>query len=203
MRRSLSRRTRLAVFCFTGVLTPGLLVAQEVPTYDHSLPWEVSTWYPKWGHATEAELRVVALAPLVDHDLVSLDRITLLGQRALAVRGSTNADLNRPREELFVYLLGGTAPRLVWRGVIREFTYKVPNHEAHDLSACLFVTGESTLEYQLFLHADSLAWPRFAAALQRSGRYTWAPAQRHFVRTGPVSVELHEACEHSGERNPD
>jgi hypothetical protein len=202
MRRSLTCRARLAV-CFTSLLTSGSVVAQEVPTYDHPLPWEVSTWYPQWGGATEAELRVVALAPLVDHEIVSLDRITLLGRRALVVRGSTSTDLNRPREELFVYLLEAPVPRLVWRGLIREFTYKVPIHEVHDLSACLFVTGDSTLEYQLFLRADSVAWPRFAAVLARSGLYRWAPAQGQFVRTGPVSAGLYEACEHSGERNPD
>lgn len=179
------------------------VAAQDIPSYDHPLPWEVSTWYPRWGHATEGELRVVGLAPLVDRDPVSLDRITLLGQRALVVRGSSSTDLNRPREEFFVYLLGGPEPRLVWRGLIREFTYEVPSHEVHDLSACLFVTGDSTLEYQLFLYADSLARRRFAPALERSGRYTWAPAQGQFVRSGPVSAELYDAREHSGERNPD
>jgi hypothetical protein len=197
------RRARFGWSCFAGALIVMPVAAQDIPTYDHPLPWEVSTWYPRWGHATEAELRVVALAPLVDRDAVSLDRITLLGQRALVVRGRTSADLNRQREELFVYLLGDPEPRLVWRGLSREFTYEVPSHEAHDLSACLFVTGRSTLEYQLFLYADSLARRRFAPALEQSGRYTWAPAQGQFVRGGPVSAELYEACEHSAERNPD
>jgi hypothetical protein len=91
-----------AAACFTSVLISGPAVAQDLPTYDHPLPWEVSTWYPQWGRATEAELRVVRLAPLADHDVVSLDRITLLGRRALAVRGRTSTDRNRPREELFV-----------------------------------------------------------------------------------------------------
>lgn len=77
------------------------------------------------------------------------------------------------------------------------------SREAHDLSACLFVTGDSTLEYQLFLGADSLARPRFAAALEQSGRYRWVPANRRFIRDGPVSAELYDACEHSAERNPD
>jgi hypothetical protein len=197
------RRIRLGWFCVAVVLIALPAAAQDLPTYDHPLPWEVSTWSPTWGHATGAELRVGALAPLVDHELVTLDRIRLLGQPALVVRGRTSADSNRPREELFVYLLRGPEPRLVWRGLIREFTYQVPAQEVHDLSACLFVTGDSTLEYQVFLQADSLVRWRFAPALARSGRYAWASGQGRFARAGPVTAELYEACEHSGERNPD
>lgn len=95
---------QVCIFCVCLAALPLVppAAAQDVPTYNHPLPWEVSTWSPKWGHATEAELRVAARVPLVDHDLVTLDRITLLGQRALVIRGSTSADLYRPREELFV-----------------------------------------------------------------------------------------------------
>jgi hypothetical protein len=174
-----------------------------IPTYHPPLPWEVSTWSPVWGQATQAERSVADLAPLTDHESVTFDRLTLVGQRALVVRGSTSRDLDRPREEFFAYLVGGESPRLVWRGLANESTYDAPVDEAHGLSACLYVTSDSTLEYQVFLEADSLAYRKYAPRLESSGRYVWRATQRRFIRAGPVSAELYRECEHSAERDPD
>ena len=178
-------------------------IEHDIPTYHPPLPWEVSLWSPLWGHATEAERRVADLAPLADHERVTYDRLTLVGQRALVVRGDMSRDLYRPRQEFFVYLLGDARPRLVWRGLSTESTYEAPVDEAHGLSTCLYVTSDSTLEYQVFLDADSLAYRKYAPRLESSGRYVWNPAQRWFIRAGPVSAWLYRECEHSAERDPD
>jgi hypothetical protein len=186
-----------------SALPLGVVSAQHRAPYVHALPWEVSLWFPAWGGATAAELEVARLAPVVDHADISLDRIMLLGRRALVVEGSTSTDRNRWRRELFVYLLDKPAPRLVWHGVQSVSAYEVPPEERHGFSSCLYVVSDSTLEYQLYLHADSVVWPRYARALEATGRYDWSPQAERFVRTGPVSRDLQQACEQSGERNPD